>query len=287
MVMILFPSAYGDIHRIDEEFVREYEAVCDNSLLHPVLFGYDEWLSENRFRLSEKPETDVCAVYRGWMMKPDQYRDFFARLAQRHIHLLTTPEMYERMHLFPMIYPQIQEDTARIMTFPLYERIDVEQLKRSFRRFMVKDYVKSVKGTEFPSFFDETITQEAFDRWMEVFYHYRSNLLTGGICIKEFLPLKRYAGKTNEYRVFYFQHEILSICRNSLQPDTVPEVPKGLALKWKDLDSVFYTVDYAELEDGTWKIIETGDGSVSGLSDGQEARSFFRALAICGIQDCR
>ena len=91
--------------------------------------------------------------------------------------------------------------------------------------------MKSVKGTEFPSFFDETITQEAFDRWMEVFYHYRANLLTGGICIKEFLPLKRYAGKTNEYRVFYFQHEILSICRNSLQPDTVPEVPKGLALK--------------------------------------------------------
>ena len=83
-----------------------------------------------------------------------------------------------------MIYPQIQEDLARIMTFPLYERIDVEQLKRSFRRFMVKDYVKSVKGTEFPSFFDETITQEAFDRWMEVFYHYRSNLLTGGICLK-------------------------------------------------------------------------------------------------------
>ena len=42
MVMILFPSAYGDIHRIDEEFVREYDAVCDNSLLHPVLFGYDD-----------------------------------------------------------------------------------------------------------------------------------------------------------------------------------------------------------------------------------------------------
>lgn len=34
MVMILFPSAYGDIHRIDEEFVREYDAVYDNSLLH-------------------------------------------------------------------------------------------------------------------------------------------------------------------------------------------------------------------------------------------------------------
>ena len=54
------------------------------------------------------------------------------------------------------------------------------------------------------------------------------------------------------------------------------------APSWRNLDSVFYIVDFAELEDGTWKIIETGDGSVSGLSDGQDARSFFRKLYVCG-----
>ena len=35
---------------------------------------------------------------------------------------------------------------------------------------------------------------------------------------------------------------------------------------------------YAELDNGIWKIIETGDGSVSGLSDGQNNSAFFRAL---------
>ncbi|MBQ9008506.1 MAG: ATP-grasp domain-containing protein [Clostridia bacterium] len=282
---ILFPSAYGEINQIDEEFVREYEAVCENDALHPILFGFDDWVTENRLRLSEKPETDIRAVYRGWMMQPGQYRDFFERLSKRRIHLLTTPEMYERMHMFPLIYPQIQEDTAKILTFPLHTKIDVEQLKGTFRRFMVKDYVKSVKGTEFPAFFDETVSQEEFDRWMEVFYHYRANLLTGGICVKEYLSLKRYGGKTNEYRVFYFQNEILSVCRNSLQGNYTPEVPMELIRKWQGLDSVFYTIDYAELEDGTWKIIETGDGSVSGLSDGQDARSFFRKLYICGMEE--
>ena len=282
LATILFPSSYNSTKQIDEDFVQEYDAVCENPQLHPILFGYDAWFNENKLRLSEKPETDVFAVYRGWMMQPDQYKDFFDRLTEHHIHLLTTPEMYERMHMFPLIYPQIQEDTARIMTFPLHTKIDVELLKRTFRRFMVKDYVKSVKGIEFPAFFDETVTQEDFDRWMEVFYHYRSSLLTGGICIKEYLPLKRYGGKTNEYRVFYFQHEILSVCRNSLQGNYTPEVPQEFILKWRNLDSVFYTVDFAELEDGTWKIIETGDGSVSGLSDGQDARSFFRKLYLCG-----
>lgn len=37
-------------------------------------------------------------------------------------------------------------------------------------------------------------------------------------------------------------------------------------------------VDYAELSDGTWMIIEAGDGNVSGLSEGQNYEAFFRAL---------
>lgn len=40
---------------------------------------------------------------------------------------------------------------------------------------MVKDYVKSVKGSEFPKFFDESVTQEEFDKWMEVFTSALSN----------------------------------------------------------------------------------------------------------------
>lgn len=42
-------------------------------------------------------------------------------------------------------------------------------------RFMVKDYVKSVKGSEFPKFFDESVTQEEFDKWMEIFTSALSN----------------------------------------------------------------------------------------------------------------
>ena len=41
------------------------------------------------------------------------------------------------------------------------------QLKfyHTFGRFMVKDFVKSVKGTEFPKYFDKDITQEEFDNY--------------------------------------------------------------------------------------------------------------------------
>lgn len=63
---------------------------------------------------------------------------------------------------------------------------------------MINDFVKSVKGTDFPKFFDHTVTQEEFDKWMDVFYKYRGDLLTGGICVKEFLNLKFYDKRPNE-----------------------------------------------------------------------------------------
>lgn len=72
------------------------------------------------------------------------------------------------------------------------------------------------------------MTQEEFDRWMEVFYKYRGNLLTGGICIKEYLDLKRYGDRTNEYRVLYINHEIATISRNSAQGIYAPLPPQEL-----------------------------------------------------------
>ena len=61
------------------------------------------------------------------------------------------------MHTFPKVYALVKEDTAKMQIFPLHEKIDVGQLKKEFPRFMIKGYVKSVKGTEFPAFFDHTI----------------------------------------------------------------------------------------------------------------------------------
>lgn len=214
-------------------------------------------------------------------MKPNQYERFYNLLLEKNIRLVTNPEQYGLMHIFPNVYEDVKEDTVKMELYPLHSEIDVEALKKSFNRFMVKDYVKSVKGTEVPRYFDKNITQEEFDRWMEVFYKYRGNLLTGGICIKEFLDLARYDDKTNEYRIFYINHGIATVCRNSGQGSYTPELPQELIEKYRYLNSPYYTVDFAELSDGTWKIIEAGDGGVSGLSDNQNYEHYFRALYQC------
>ncbi|MCR4653442.1 MAG: ATP-grasp domain-containing protein [Eubacterium sp.] len=83
------------------------------------------------------------------------------------------------------------------------------------------------------------------------------------------------------FTIFYVNHEITTICRNSGQETYTPEPPKELIEKYRNLDSHYYTVDYVELEDGTWRIVEAGDGEVSGLSDNQDYEVYFRTLYQC------
>lgn len=73
---------------------------------------------------------------------------------------------------------------------------------------------------------------------------------------------------------------IISCSKNSGQKDFSAEVPKDIIDKYKNLPSPFYTLDYAELADDSWKILEAGDGQVSGLSDNQDEKAFFRAIKV-------
>ena len=276
--VIVFPSSFLNPREVDEDLAEEYRAARLAGGFETVVFDYQAWFREQRLRLSYVPEREITAVYRGWMMKPEQYAVFYRELLSQKIRLLTTPEMYEKLHLFPRVYPELLPDTARMLTFPLHFEIDVQTCQRAFGRFLVKDYVKSVKGSEFPAYFDENCSQEAFNVWMELFYRYRGDLLTGGICIKEFLDLKRYEGRTNEYRVFYVNHEPICISRNSGQEGKVAEPPTELVQRYRKLGSVFYTLDYAELYDGSFMILESGDGSVSGLASGEDAANFYHSL---------
>lgn len=281
---ILFPSSFFDARKVDEDLQAEYDAVRNTGLFDVILFGYEKWFHQGKLVLTGELTEPVKAVYRGWMMKPDVYGRFFHQLAERGIGLVTKPEAYAAMHVFPNVYNLVEGDTARMKVFPLHGEIDIEGVKKEFPRFMVKDYVKSVKGTEFPKYFDQSVDQDRFDEWMKIFYQYRGDLLTGGICIKEYLDLKKYGDRTNEFRVFYMNHEIASVSRNSGQMQVTAQPPAELVERYQNLPSLFYTVDFAELENGTWKIIEAGDGGVSGLSDGQDYEAFYRALYACFTQ---
>lgn len=276
--LILFPSGFFSIKKVDEDLQGEYDAVKMTGLYDTIFFGYDKWVNEGVLVLNEAPSVKRKAIMRGWMLKPEQYEKLYYALSEQNIELMTSPADYRQMHIFPNVYNLFGKDTAAMEIYPLHEQINIDALKKQFPRFMIKDFVKSVKGTEFPKYFDASVSQDVFDEWMKVFYKYRGDLLTGGICVKEFLDLKFYNNRPNEYRVFYANGKIVTISRNSGQHGYTPEPPKELIEKYRNLPSCYYTVDYAELVDGSWKVMEAGDGSVSGLSENQNAEHYFRAL---------
>ena len=200
--MILFPSSFFSVTKVDEDLQREYDAVLFTGLFEVALFGYDQWFNDGKLVVKNAPNELHLAVYRGWMMKPGQYERFYHLLLENNIKLVTEPAEYERMHIFPNIYERLKEDTAK----------------------------------------------------ME---------------------------KTNEYRIFYINHEPATISKNSGQGNYKPWPPKELIDKYRNLESKYYTVDLTELEDGTWRILEAGDGGVSGLSEEQDYEQYFRALYQC------
>ena len=215
------------------------------------------------------------------MMKEEQYASFYHKLQEKGITLVTDPEAYRYFHYFPNVYDVIQADTPKMLAIPFGTEYSLTDLQRQFDRFMVKDYVKSVKGTDFPTYFTKETTEEAFRNAMKNFYKYRGERLSGGLCFKEYVDLARYGETTNEYRVFYIGNEIASVARNSLQGNFTAEPPEKLLEKYRSLPSPFYTLDYAELADGSWKILEAGDGSVSGPSEGQNLYAFYRVMYHC------
>ena len=39
--IILFPSSYFDIKKVDEDLIQEYEGVCETELFDTIIFGYE------------------------------------------------------------------------------------------------------------------------------------------------------------------------------------------------------------------------------------------------------
>ena len=106
--MILFPSGYFDPVKVDEDLQMEYEAVLSTGLFDVGIFGYDKWFNEGKLvlrtetgsgaKISETKQ-EKTAVYRGWMMKPEQYEKFYQLLLERNVRLITEPDSYRLMHI--------------------------------------------------------------------------------------------------------------------------------------------------------------------------------------------
>ncbi|MCL2461734.1 MAG: ATP-grasp domain-containing protein [Defluviitaleaceae bacterium] len=277
-MLILFPAECFNNNRIEPDYADEYETVCQFPYFKTLFFNFDEFIANRDIKLFPRDHYNGDCIYRGWMINPEKYKKLYKILLNAGIKLINTPDEYNNCHLFPSVLDMLAPYTPKSLCFEDSAFIDWDLVNGSFKKFMVKDYVKSVKGTVFPAFFNTPVKKDEMDRQILEFIRLRDDLFTNGIVLKEFVELKRYGEATNEYRAFFMNGQLLSLCRNSNQPSSSTFVPLDFVSKFSWLKSNYYTVDMAELTDGTWTVIETGDGQVSGLSPNQCIHNYYNDI---------
>lgn len=296
--IILFPCDPLNHKLIDPEFKSEL-TICKSIGLDYLLFDFDLFINESNqnqkvghfeFNKQKIKQHSVCA-YRGWMLKVDHYKTLYNILISNGIALINTPSQYRTAHYFPIAYPFIQSHTPVTKWISKKEwsvakanplKLLIKGKMNEFNNeFFIKDFAKSIKGK------NNSIKHYSKNDSVNYIYSEILELVEqrehfgnfyGGIVFKEFIHLKRYEDITNEWRLFILDGKIISHNQNSnLNNAKEPNVELFSKVATK-LPVTFYTMDIAELENGTWTIIEVGDAQVSGLGTNQNPIGLFNNL---------
>jgi hypothetical protein len=260
-----------------EVALLDFEALVD---------GGDALRAIRRVPVAASASSDALrpALYRGWMLRPRDYARLYEALEGRGVRLLTDPAAYQHCHYLPEWYPLLEGHTPRSVWLPLSEAerqpVPLGRVMQALAPFgdaplIVKDYVKSRKHewTE-ACYIPRASDADAVERVVSRFAERQGPDLNEGLVFREYVPLKSLGvhARTGmplsvEWRVFFFDGEPVwggayweGVVNRSAHPPK--EEVRRLAAP---IRSRFFTMDVAELPDGSWTVIELGDGQVSAL----------------------
>lgn len=256
--------------KVDEDYEDEYQ---EAGLHHYcALFSYEDM---ERGKLSFfGEEISGLTIYRGWMMKPKMYSDFYKLLEQKGIYLINTPEEYERYHTLPGWYDDFAEETAQSVweTDGNIENI-LLKVKQLNGPYIVKDYVKSRKHEWYDACFIKNISDIAnTTRVIRNFVERQGDSLVGGIVPRKFMDLHQIGFHersgmpiSEEYRIFVYAGKILIMDNYWTEKEDVRL--SDVEISWieciaKKVRRNFVTIDIARKDDGELMIIKFGDGQV-------------------------
>ena len=223
--------------------------------------------------------------YRGWMIPATAYAELEAALAARGGRLCSTAGQYLTAHHLPGWYHTFAAVTpASAWLAGAPGRIpSADELAGLIASLppgagIVKDYVKSRKhewdtACHLPDLADTTAVHRVVSRFVEL----QEDTLAGGVVLRAFEHFDTAAG---EARVWWLDGDPFLTTPHPDTPDLLPG---------PDLDAVrplvaalgcrFVVTDLALREDGLWRVVEVGDGQVTGLPAGTDPSVLVKALS--------
>ena len=103
--LILLPCEPFDPRQVDPDFEAERQA-AKSAGLETALIDHSRVLQgATAAAVGRTPEGAGAAIYRGWMLRPNQYEAMHAALLSRGIALVNTPAEYRTCHYLPERLP--------------------------------------------------------------------------------------------------------------------------------------------------------------------------------------
>jgi len=269
----------------DEDYFEEYQAAGLNHTC--ALFSFED-LENGKLSLYGE-DIEGLTIYRGWMMPPQMYENFYNLLLEKGIQLINSPKEYAKYHLLPGWYSDFEGLTPFSVWNKSRDIGDALELTEGLEgAFVVKDYVKSRKHEWYDACFIKDIKDEKEScRILRNFINRQGEDFEGGVVLRKYESLKsvgihKESGMpiSEEYRIFVFKGEIL-VADNYWNENKEVNISEDEYM-WIEsiasrIESNFVTIDLARKADGSLIIMEMGDGQVSGLQQ-IDAYEFYRAF---------
>lgn len=285
--------SYGDEVSAATSLGIEYGLFSDEALIrnHSLVMAV---------RGATKRTESELIIYRGWMLKPSEYKNLYDALARRNLILINDPFAYAHCHYLPESYSVIEDHTAKSVWLKTGPEVSFDTVMMLLRPFgaspiIVKDFVKSRKHEwNEACYIPSASNREAVERVVCRFLELQDNDLNEGLVFREFIefePLATHSKSgmplTKEFRVFFLDGKPIYCTAYWQEGDyagIVPPIERFISVA-QAVKSRFFTMDIAKRLDGEWMIVELGDAQVAGLPETADVVQFYEALQTAAGTD--
>lgn len=278
-------------------YAEEYQSARHNNF-QVSLISFEELKRGNveaalKFIRPRPNEEKEIGIYRGWMLKPNQYELLYVALLDKNIELINNSSEYMFCHYLPENYPAIINVTPKTTYKKIQSGFTYDDYQQEIEAFgnkpvIVKDYVKSQKhywneACFIPNAADKVRVESVVNKFIEL----QASDLNEGLVFREYVELEELTTHstsgmplTKEFRLFVKEGKVMTIYKYWDEGDyqNVEPIIEGFEQIIPKIRSNFFTMDIAKKKDGNWIIVELGDGQVAGLPDNANKEEFYAEL---------
>lgn len=292
---IIFCDSGFSPKEVDYMYAEEYKAAKQHFI--PTSLISFEALKKGNLDIALKrvqaSETKEQGIYRGWMLRPKQYKQLYEALLDKNIELINTPDAYKFCHYLPENYEAIKTVTPKTTFKPLTPDFDIKNFEEELDVFdnqpiVIKDYVKSQKHYWAKAcFIPDASDRQKAETVIRKFIELQDEDFNEGLVFREFVELEQLTNHaqsgmplTKEFRVFIKNGEVMTVFKYWDEGDYENAEPEIESFRdiFTSVKSRFFTMDIAKKKNGDWIIVELGDGQVAGLPDNADKGAFYSQL---------